>query len=94
MALIHTENLSGNPIWVDGYSITHVERSVRLQPPGLWGILLWRRPSNVIVHHPDGNDEILQIQDPTRKAQFFLLGLGLVGSLLVYLLNKVTKARR
>jgi hypothetical protein len=59
----------------------------------MWGALFWHRPSAVVVQHPDGTDEVIQIEDPTRKAQLFLLGIGLIGSLLIIFMNKVIAER-
>ena len=87
MGLIHTENRAGKPIQVVDYHIIPVERTHRVQPPGMWGVLLWRRPSAVIIQHPDAPDEVIEIQDTTRQAQIFLLALGLVTSILILLLK-------
>ena len=88
MALIHTKNRAGKPIRIANYQLIPIEKFSRMQPPGMWGVLLWQRPSAVIVQHPDGTDEIIEIQDPTRKAQLVLLGFGLIGSFLILLMKK------
>jgi hypothetical protein len=88
MGLIHTENRVGKPIQVAGYQIMPIEKSTRMQPPGMWGALLWQRPAAVVVQHPDGSDEVIPIRDQTRKAQVILLGISLVGSFLILLLSK------
>jgi hypothetical protein len=54
----------------------------------MWGVLTWRRPSAVLVQYPDGTEEVITIQDPTRKAQIILLFVGLVGSILMWALKK------
>lgn len=91
MKLIHTENRAAKPILVDDYSLIPVEKSSRLQPPGMWGVLQWHRPSAVVVQHPDGTDQVIEIQDPTRNAQIFLICIGLVGSILALLLGGQAK---
>jgi amino acid transporter len=88
MGLIHTENRAGKPIQIAGYQFVPIEKSSRMQPPGKWGVLFWRRPSAVVVQHPDGTDEVIEIQDQTRKAQAILLGIGLVGSFLILYMSK------
>jgi hypothetical protein len=88
MPLIHSENRAGKPIDLDGTLIVPIEKSARMQPPGMWGLLLWRRPSAVVVQHPNGSEEVIQIQDSTRTAQITLLGIALIGSLLIWLINK------
>jgi hypothetical protein len=88
MAFVHTENRAGKPVRVDDYQLIPIEKSYRWQPPGMWGVLLWHRPSAVVVQHPDSSSEVIEIHDPTRKAQLILLGIGLVGSLFILFLNK------
>jgi len=88
MTLIHTEDRTGKPLEVGGTFIVPVEKSIKIQPPGMWGVFIWRRPSAVIVQHPDGTDEVIAIQDPTRQAILTLLGFGLIGSYLIWLVNK------
>jgi len=93
MGLIHTENRAGKPIRVADYHIIPVERLHRVQPPGMWAILLWRRPSAVIIQHPGAPDEVIEIQDTTRQAQIFTLALGLVISIIILLLKSRSPER-
>lgn len=94
MARIHTENRAGKPVRVADYHLIPVERFHRIQPPGMWGVLLWRRPTAVIIQHPDAADEVIEIHDSTREAQIFLLVLGLVVSIILLLLNSSSSERR
>lgn len=94
MSLIHTTNRAGKPYQINETRLTPIIKSTRLQPPGMWGVLLWHRPASVVVQHPDGTDEIIEIQDPTRKAQLLLLGIALVGSLLIALINRSISERK
>ena len=94
MALVHSENRAGKPIRVADYSLIPIQRLVHIQPPGMWGVLVWRRPSSLVIQHPDGPDEVIEIQDPTRQAQIFLLAFGLVTSIIIMLLNSRSNERR
>jgi len=87
MGLIQTENRAGKPIPAGSTFIVPIERMVKVQPPGMWGVALWHRPSAVVVQHPDGSDEVIEIQDPTRQAVLTLLGFGIFGSLLMLLIH-------
>ena len=49
----------------------------RIQPPGMWAFLFWRKPASVVVQHPDGTDEVLEVPDITRQAQISILGMTL-----------------
>jgi hypothetical protein len=86
--LVNVENYAGQTIRLGEAKVIPVEKSVRLQPPGMWGFLSWRRPSLVLVEHPDGSEQIIKVQDPTRQAQIVLLIIGIVGSLAIWLFNQ------
>jgi hypothetical protein len=88
MALVHSESQSIKPFDIDGTLIIPVERTLRIQPPGMWGVFLWRRPSEVVVQHVNGSDEVISIQDATRKVQLSILIIGLIGSILIWLFNR------
>ncbi len=94
MSLIHSENRAGKPVTVADYHIIPIERTLRIQPPGMWGVLLWRRPSAVVIQHPDASDEVIEIHDSTREAQIFLLALGLVISFIILLIKGPSSERR
>jgi hypothetical protein len=91
MALVKTEKLAGIPIQAGSARLIPVETATRFQPPGMWGVLLWRRPTAVVVQHAGGDEEVIPIRDATRQAQLTLLGIGLLGSLLVLMANLVSK---
>ena len=86
--LIHIENRAGSPIALGDTSLIPIARSVRIQPPGYWGFLRWSRPVAVIVQTPNRQEHNLPIRDITRQTQAILLGIGLLGSLLVWLFNR------
>ncbi len=86
--LITTEDRVGKPIEAGGKFIVLVEKVTKIQPPGMWGVGLWRRPSAVVIEHPDGTDEVITIQDPTRNAVLTLLGFSIIGAVLIWLINK------
>jgi hypothetical protein len=88
MAIIHTENRAGKPIDADGTILVPIEKSTRMQPPGMWGFLIWRRPASVVIQYPNGSEEIIQIQDSTRRAQILLIIIGVIGSVVIWLFNK------
>ncbi len=89
MALVKTEKLAAAPIQAGQARLVPIETATRWQPPGMWGVLLWKRPTAMLVQHPDGTEEMLPIQDVTRQAQLTLLGIGLLGSILLFLVNQI-----
>ncbi len=88
MSLIQLENRVGKPIKAGPYKIVPIEGSLQLQPPGMRGFFFWRKPSSVVVQHPDGSDEILDIPDITRQAQISLVSFALIFSLVVWLISR------
>jgi hypothetical protein len=86
MGLIQLENHVGNPIKTGNYKIIPIEQSLQVQPPGMWGFFFWRKPSSVVIEHPDGSDEIIEIQDPTRLAQISIWGIALFIPFIFWLL--------
>lgn len=91
MKAVHTEKLAGKPVQTGQTRLIPIETTTRFQPPGMWGVLLWRRPTAVIVQHPDGAEEILPIQDATRQAQVALLAIGLSSAILMWIANRFWK---
>lgn len=87
MSLVQFENRVGRAIESGPYEIIPIEQSLQLQPPGMRAFMFWRKPSSVIVQHPDGTEEVLEILDVTRQAQISLIGITLLVTLLVWLIS-------
>jgi len=88
MSLVQIENRVGAPIKAGPYKIIPIEGLLQVQPPGMRGFFFWRKPSSVIVQHPDGSDEVLEIPDITRQAQISLVSIALIFSLVVWLFSR------
>jgi len=84
-SIIHTETREGTPIPVGRLRLIPLARTVRLQLGRLPLGLIWNRPLAVKVCTPDGRSQVLPVQDVTRRTQLMLLGVGLIGSLLIWL---------
>lgn len=82
-----TTNRLAAPIKFGDQTITLVEKDVRIQPPGLWGLFFWRRPAAVLVDRPGMQRQVLAIPDVTRIAQLSVLGAGLLVVFIVWLLS-------
>ena len=87
MSLVQLENRVGKPIKAGPYKIIPIEQSFQVQPPGMRGFLFWRKPSSVVVQHPNGTDEVLDIPDVTRQAQIGILGFALLITLMFGLIK-------
>jgi hypothetical protein len=79
---------AGVPFRAGETRLIPMTRMTRLQLPGLPSHLIWNRPAAVVAHHADGREQILPVRDYTRQAQFTLLGIGLLGSLLLLLTTR------
>ena len=73
------------PVKAKDLQLIPLAQSVRIGLPGLPAGLIWNRPTAVIVQDDMGEQQVLPIQDVTRNLQLLLLGLGLVGSLMIWL---------
>jgi len=87
MVRFHSEERMGKPVKVAGYNLYPVEKLSLYQPPGMGGVISWHRPSAVIIQHEDGSKDVVDIQDPTRRAQYVLLAFGLIGSIVMLLIE-------
>ena len=82
--IIKIETQSGNPAMINGMQITPISKSVQIFPEKISGALIWNRPHAVLVRTVS-NEFILPVKDHTRRAQFILLGIGLIGMLFAWL---------
>jgi len=94
MSLIHTRKHVQNTYQLNDKKIMPIMKSTRIQPPAMWGVFFWHRPSAVLVQDPTRTDEIIEIEDPTRKAQLLLLGIGILVSLLISISYKSINERK
>ena len=79
--ILKKETQVGNPYLINGMQITPLSKSVRINPGTLLGALIWNRPHAVIVRTVS-REYVLPIKDHTKRAQFLLLGIGLLGTLI------------
>jgi hypothetical protein len=83
--MIHVETTAGEPISVDEREIVPIARSVRVQMPLLRGGLIWNRPVAVVVRAANGQEYELPVRDVTRRAQLFVVAVGILSSFLMWL---------
>jgi hypothetical protein len=85
MQAIQIETQAGQSIQTGKLRLTPFARSVSLRLPGFPGGIIWNRPTAVLVQHENGDEQLLPVQDITRRQQLALLGAGLLGAVLVWL---------
>jgi hypothetical protein len=82
--MLQWQTLSGDRVTVGDVSLTPQSQALTIRWP--WGGLVWNRPVAVLVER-DGQTERMPIVDVTRMAQLGLLGLGLVFSMVIFILS-------
>ena len=88
MPAITIETMPGETIDVGKHKITPFSQAVKLIIPGSKGGLIWNRPVSVLVQEADGSEQVLPVVDITRVAQLALLGIGLAGGILFWLIKR------
>jgi hypothetical protein len=86
MPLIHWENQVGQPFSANGVTITPISQAIQIRHSSSSGGLIWNRPVSVVVQTPEGQEQIIPIHDETRIRQIAILGIGLLGGILIWLL--------
>lgn len=88
--LINVETNAGKPIIAGTVTIVPMAKSLRLMIPGFPGGLIWNRPVAVVTRTASGDEQVIPINDPTRRALLALWG-AVVGSALFTLIFKLRR---
>lgn len=80
---------AGDPISADGYTLTPFAQSIKVTLPGFPGGFIWNRPVSILVENPDGNEQVIPIQDVTRQVVFGLIGVSLGIVMISWLISKM-----
>jgi len=88
MPFLTIETLPGETIQAGRNKITPFSQAVNLILPGATGGLIWNRPVSVLVQEADGSEQVLPVLDVTRIVQLALLGIGLAGGILLWLIKR------
>ena len=80
------ETRAGEPIRAGRTRLIPFAHTIRLNIPGSAGGLVWNRPTAILTQTPGGEETVLQIRDVTRQAQLTLLGLGVLGSMFIWMI--------
>jgi hypothetical protein len=82
---ITSRNHTDSPISAGQMTLIPVSQSLIVQNRRMKGGLVWNRPVSVGLLVADEDVRYIPIYDYTRLAQVFILGAGVVGSLLIWL---------
>ncbi len=88
MALFTIDNQVGKPYQAYRHTLYPVAQVIRVNYPGNAGGFTWSRPYRLIVQDPAGQYHTHPIQDVTRQAQVFFLGLAMISGLLWFLFKQ------
>jgi hypothetical protein len=91
--LLQVETRAGDPIPAGDMMIIPMAKSTQIRFPGLPGGIIWNRPASVVVQTSAGQEYVLPVRDITRRIQFALLGGGLIGIFLTWLIIKATNLK-
>jgi len=83
---ISIKKSSGSPIQAGNLEVTPVSQALVIRAPGQANGLVWNRPVAIRVQAPGEEMQILPVYDRTRLAQILILGAGLLGSALIWLI--------
>jgi hypothetical protein len=88
MPAIESEIRTGEPVQVGDYEITPQTRLFKIQLPGHHAGLIWNRPKAVVVRTSRGQESTLPVRDVTRIVIWTMLAGGLLGAILIGLMNR------
>jgi hypothetical protein len=87
--LVNMETRAGEAVSIRDRKIVPFAQALRIQLPKIPVSFTWNRPASVLVINQDGREEVLAIPDVTRRFQFLILGIGVVGSIIIYITFKL-----
>ncbi len=85
--LFSYETAIGDPVFVGSTRIIPFAQSLRIRLPFINGGFIWNRPASILVTRPDGDEQVLQVPDITRRVQLALLG-GVAGLILAGIISQ------
>ena len=89
---ISIKKSSGRPVTAGNLVLTPVSQAVVIRTPGQVNGLVWNRPVAVRVQRVPAPGaemqatQVMPVYDYTRRAQILILGVGLLGSALIWLI--------
>jgi hypothetical protein len=88
MLTIEREIRTGEPVQVGDFELTPQTSVLQIRLPGHHAKLLWNRPRAVVIRTADGQESTLPVRDVTRIVIWSMLAGGLLGAILIGLMNR------
>ena len=94
--LINIETHAGEPISAGDVTIIPLAKSLRLMIPGIPTGLIWNRPIAIVARTVSGDEHVIPVRDPTRRAVLSIWGAVCGSTLftLVYILRRRVRNNR
>ncbi len=92
-SLIQYETRMGEPFDSPGGRITPFSKALIIRFPWKRGGLVWNRPASVLVTGKDGQEQVIPVEDVTRKVVWVLMGGILAGAIVAGLLTRPARGR-
>lgn len=86
--MIMVRRLAGPSLRIGRMRLTPIAGSVRLAWPGSGFGMVWTRPVEISLDEEGAAHRSIKLSDPTRQAQWILLGAGLVAGLFGILVSR------
>jgi hypothetical protein len=88
MPVIERKIRTGEPVQVGDFEVTPQTRVLKIQLPSYHSGLIWNRPKAVIIRTADGQERTLPVRDVTRMVIWAMLAGGLLGAMLIRMMNR------
>jgi hypothetical protein len=79
MPIIESHTHYGRPVKLEGFNIIPISKSHQVRLGVFSTRLRWERPVGVLVHNETGEEQLLPIEDVTRKAQIAMILMAAAG---------------
>ncbi|MEJ2707684.1 MAG: hypothetical protein P8074_08735 [Anaerolineales bacterium] len=83
----------GKPLKFGENTITPFAKSLVIRIPGLPGGLVWNKPESVLVVNAQGGEEVIPVQNVTRRIEWALIGASIISTLAMWLLFRKRRGK-
>lgn len=91
--MFQIETKAGTPVRVGNATLTPFSQSVQIGIPGKPIGVIYNRPVSVLATTPDGEEQVIQVPDVTRRIQVSLLAVAFAWAMLLVFYELIMKRR-
>jgi len=85
------ETRAGDPLYLDQAKLVPFSQMVRITFPGGYGGFVWNRPASILWQSAEGEEVVIPVHDKTRRIQISLFGAAIIGSLIMWIINRLLR---